>query len=88
MSSDRRDPPRRDGTTDLDLREQPHRRWNPLKREWVLVSPHRTQRPWQGQTETPAQPAALQYDPDVLSVSWQCARGWHVTTEVHQHLCL
>ena len=41
----------------------PHRRYNPLKREWVLVSPQRTARPWQGQTETPAAPAALRYDP-------------------------
>jgi UDPglucose--hexose-1-phosphate uridylyltransferase len=44
--------------------ENPHRRFNPLKREWVLVSPHRTQRPWQGQTETKAAEVALRYDPD------------------------
>jgi UDPglucose--hexose-1-phosphate uridylyltransferase len=43
--------------------QNPHRRFNPLKREWVLVSPHRTQRPWQGQTETKATVAALAYDP-------------------------
>jgi UDPglucose--hexose-1-phosphate uridylyltransferase len=29
----------------------PHRRYNPLTREWVLVSPHRAQRPWLGQVE-------------------------------------
>ena len=39
--------------------QNPHRRFNPLKREWVLVSPHRTQRPWQGQTETKAAVVAL-----------------------------
>jgi UDPglucose--hexose-1-phosphate uridylyltransferase len=47
----------------LNLSEHPHRRLNPLTREWVLVSPHRTQRPWLGQVEkhtTEAQPA---YDP-------------------------
>src|SRR6202158_5680955 len=50
--------------TPLNLNEHPHRRFNPLKREWVLVSPHRTQRPWQGQTETKAAEVVLRYDPD------------------------
>src|SRR3954463_4282289 len=45
------------------LTQQPHRRLNPLTGEWVLVSPHRTARPWQGQVETTPPPALLQYDP-------------------------
>lgn len=31
--------------------EHQHIRYNPLKDEWILVSPHRMLRPWSGQTE-------------------------------------
>ncbi len=55
--------------------QNPHRRFNPLKREWVLVSPHRTQRPWQGQVEKPVQPTVLAMIPTAISVR-QHARRW------------
>lgn len=48
----------------LDLKEQPHKRFNPLKEEWVLVSPHRTQRPWQGKNEEPVSGDLPIHDPD------------------------
>ena len=47
-----------------DLKKTPHRRLNPLTGEWILVSPHRTQRPWQGQVEKSPRLAALEYDPN------------------------
>lgn len=46
------------------LSEHPHRRYNPLTDEWVVVSPHRTKRPWQGQVETPPPDTRPAYDPD------------------------
>jgi UDPglucose--hexose-1-phosphate uridylyltransferase len=40
----------------------PHRRYNPLEDEWVLVSPQRLERPWQGQREPEAREVRLAYD--------------------------
>lgn len=44
--------------------EHPHRRYNPLTEEWILVSPHRSKRPWQGQNETVSENILPEYDPE------------------------
>ena len=47
----------------FDPTEHPHRRKNLLTGEWVLVSPHRTKRPWQGQVEKTPSDHRPAYDP-------------------------
>ncbi|MGH9969030.1 MAG: UDP-glucose--hexose-1-phosphate uridylyltransferase [Pyrinomonadaceae bacterium] len=48
---------------ELNLQLDPNRRFNPLTREWVLVSPQRTDRPWQGQVEETTLEIQPDYDP-------------------------
>ncbi|KAA0261944.1 galactose-1-phosphate uridylyltransferase [Hafnia alvei] len=59
--------------------DHPHRRYNPLTDQWVLVSPHRAKRPWQGAQETPSNQTLPQHDPDCFL----CAGNTRVTGDTN-----
>ena len=65
----------------IDLHKTSHRRWNPLLREWVLVSPHRTQRPWQGQIEKTSPAQRPKYDPNCYLCPGNSRAGGHKNPE-------
>lgn len=60
-----------------ELNQRVHRRFNPLTREWLLVSPHRTQRPWQGHTESSHHADSPHYDPSCYLCPGNKRAGGH-----------
>ncbi len=66
-----------DAADALDFTEHPHRRLNLLTGEWVLVSPHRTKRPWQGQVEKSAPAVAISHDPQCYLCPGNMRAGGH-----------
>jgi UDPglucose--hexose-1-phosphate uridylyltransferase len=46
------------------LNKRPHRRYNPLRKSWILVSPQRTSRPWQGETSKEKAAPGVVHDPN------------------------
>ena len=57
----------------------PQRRYNPLLEEWILVSPQRSTRPWQGQEEKPYQADLPAYD----STCYLCAGNKRSNGEIN-----
>ena len=54
-----------------NLQDYSHKRFNILTGEWVLVSPHRAKRPWQGQKEEISNEKASNSRSYLLFMCWK-----------------
>ena len=71
-------------TPAFDPTEHPHRRRNLLTGEWILVSPHRTKRPWQGQVERLPPDQRPAYDPTCYLCPGNERAGGHRNPAYHE----
>lgn len=64
-----------------EMPRSPHRRYNPLLDEWVLCSPHRLERPWQGQVEDEVPETRPRFDPSCYLCPGNTRAGGHVNPD-------
>ncbi len=68
----------------MNLEDTPHRRYSPLTGEWILVSPHRTKRPWNGKIEALPATVMPKHDPSCNLCPGNPRAGGQINPDYHE----